>query len=303
MKISIVVPVYNGASTIRELVHTIFKELADYIVEIILVNDASADNSETVGNQLANDFEQVKFISLRRNYGEHNAVLCGLHYMTGDYVAIIDDDFQNPPSEIIKLVEEAQKGYDVVYSYYAEKKHSSWRNWGSRINDYFPTQLLEKPRSLYLSSFKVINWAVVQEIIKYRGPFPYIDGLIWRVTNNYSRVLVEHSQRKEGQSNYTFRKLVRLYLNMFLNFSIKPLRVFTLIGLLSTLLGFILSLAFVYEWFVNENIPSGWTSLSIIIFTFSGVQLIFMGLIGEYIGKLYLDQNGTPQWTVKIENV
>lgn len=301
MKISVVIPVYNGSKTIEYLVDEICKSLTSQSFEIILVNDGSKDSSESVCEKIASSNKKVNLISLRKNFGEHNAVMCGLNYCTGDYATIVDDDFQNPPSEILKLVNEIEKGFDVVYSKYASKKHGLFRNIGSSINNKMADWLLKKPKELYLSSFKIINRATINEITKYKGPFPYIDGLILRTTNNISSVVVEHQSRKEGKSNYTLKKLISLYLNMFLNFSILPLRLFTFIGAISFIIGFIFSIYFIVNKILNPQEVLGWTSLIVAILTLSGVQLIFLGLIGEYIGKQYLDQNKTPQWVVKKE--
>jgi undecaprenyl-phosphate 4-deoxy-4-formamido-L-arabinose transferase len=244
---------------------------------------------------------KVKVHFPKKDFGEHNAVMCALNYADGDFIAIIDDDFQNPPEEIVKLMDEALKGYDVVYSKYEIKKHHWFRNFGSRFNDIVATWLLSKPRNLYLSSFKVINKATRNEIIKYTGPFPYIDGLILRVTNSISAVYVQHDARKVGRSNYTLAKLVSLWLNMFINFSIKPLRVFTLFGIIISLVSFVLALYFIIDKILYPQTQSGWTSLAVAILFFSGMQIVFMGLLGEYIGKQYLDSNKTPQWTIKKE--
>jgi polyisoprenyl-phosphate glycosyltransferase len=299
MKISVVIPVYNGEKSIALLVEAVKEQLATCETEIILVNDGSKDQSESVCEMIAEKHPEVIFISLRKNFGEHNAVMCGLNYVTGDYAVIIDDDFQNPPSEIMKLVNEAEKGFDVVYSKYEEKKHSIFRNAGSRFNNMMATLLLEKPRHLYLSSFKAISGEVVREIIKYKGPFPYVDGLILRVTDKISVVTTDHALRATGKSNYNLRKLVALYLNMFINFSIKPLRIFIFIGTFIFLTGLILAIWFIIDKLLHPSILVGWTSIAILIILFSGFQIIFLGLIGEYLGKQYLDQNNTPQWVVK----
>jgi len=302
MKISIVIPVYNGADTITDVIASIVKEFENSNYEIILVNDGSRDNSEKICENIALSNKNIKFISLRKNFGEHNAVLCGLNYIAGDYTAIIDDDFQNPPAEIKKLLDTALEGnFDVVFSKYDEKKHSIFRNIGSKINDKAANVLLKKPKNLYLSSFKLINKAVVREIIKYKGPFPYIDGLILRVTNNMTSVLVDHKERNKGKSNYTLKKLISLYFNMFFNFSVKPLRFFTIAGFIIFLIGIGFSVAFLIEKLLYPDTPAGWTSIIIAIITLSGFQIIFLGLIGEYLGKQYLDQNATPQWVVKNE--
>ena len=302
MKISIVIPVYNGADTITDVIASIVKEFENSNYEIILVNDGSRDNSEKICENIALSNKNIKFISLRKNFGEHNAVLCGLNYIAGDYTAIIDDDFQNPPAEIKKLLDTALEGnFDVVFSKYDEKKHSIFRNIGSKINDKAANVLLKKPKNLYLSSFKLINKAVVREIIKYKGPFPYIDGLILRVTNNMTSVLVDHKERNKGKSNYTLKKLISLYFNMFFNFSVKPLRFFTIAGFIIFLIGIGFSVAFLIEKLLYPDTPAGWTSIIIAIITLSGFQIIFLGLIGEYLGKQYLDQNSTPQWVIKNE--
>jgi undecaprenyl-phosphate 4-deoxy-4-formamido-L-arabinose transferase len=303
MKISICIPVYNGAKTVKDLIKETRNELIDYELEFVLVNDASWDNSDEVCTATAESAEDVKYICLRRNYGEHNAVMCALNYSTGDYAVIIDDDFQNPPSEIKKLIIEARKGdYDVVYAKYAKKQHSLFRNLGSKFNDIMATKLLDKPKNLYLCSFKIIKREVVKEIIKYTGPFPYIDGLLLRVTNNISSVYVEHLSRKEGHSNYTLPKLISLWLNMFINFSMKPLRIVTLFGFITACICVIMGIWFFIDRLIHpDTIPDGWTSLAIITLLIGSVQMICLGLAGEYIGKNYLDKNGTPQWVVKKE--
>jgi undecaprenyl-phosphate 4-deoxy-4-formamido-L-arabinose transferase len=299
MKVAVVIPVYNGASTIGRLVEQVKAELAGTTLEFVLVNDGSSDNSEEVCIALAQQHKEVKFIQLRKNFGEHNAVMCGLNYVTHDCAVIIDDDFQNPPSEIKKLVKVLEEGYDVAYSQYKNKQHSTFRNLGSAFHNKFANWLLDKPKDLYLSSFKAVRTEVIREIVKYKGPFPYVDGLILRVTNNIGKVYTDHHARSEGKSNYTLRKLVSLYLNMFLNFSIKPLRLFTMLGFISFAVGILFSVLFTIEKLLYPETPIGWTSSIIAIFVFSGVQLMFLGLIGEYLGKSYLDQNETPQWVVK----
>ena len=299
MLISICVPVYNSELTIKELVNNIKKYLKEYSIEFILVNDGSKDDSEIICENMAKNDPAVRFISLRKNFGEHNAVMCGLNYCTGDFVVIIDDDFQNPPSEIVKLVKEAEKGFDVVYSKYHKKKHHIFRNLGSKFNDIVATWLLNKPKDLYLSSFKLIKKEVVKEIIKYTGPFPYIDGLILRVTSNISSVFVDHNIRKNNTSNYTFTKLISLWLNMFINFSVKPLRIVMFFGLIISLFCAILAVIFIIDKLLHPAETRGWASIRVIVLFIGGIQMIFLGIIGEYIGKQYLDINNTPQWVVK----
>lgn len=300
MKLSVCIPVYNGAKTIGPLVEKTRRELGDCELEFVLVNDGSRDESDEVCARIAAESDDVRYICLRRNFSEHNAVMCALNHATGDFAAIIDDDFQNPPEEIRKLVVEAEKGYDVVYAKYRKKKHHFFRNLGSRMNDRMATWLLGKPKNLYLCSFKLVRRDVIDEIVKYKGPFPYIDGLLLRVTNNISSVYVEHSARQEGKSGYTLAKLVNLWLSMFINFSIKPLRVVTFAGLLTGLVCVGLGLYFLVDKLVDPgSAPSGWASLAVIILFTASVQMVSLGIVGEYIGKHYLDRNGTPQWVVK----
>ena len=225
--------------------------------------------------------------------------MAGLNHATGDYVVIMDDDFQNPPAEVAKLVDEIQKGYDVVFSYYAAKQHHFLRNLGSRINDWFAVVLLDKPRNLYLSSFKILSRFVVDELVKYDGPYPYIDGLVLRFTRNYSRVLVSHDPRRNGRSGYTLRKLISLYLNMFTNFSILPLRLASYAGLASSMLGLALAVYFVFERIANPELPAGWASMIVSLFIIAGIQLFSLGMIGEYLGRLFLKDNGRPQFVIR----
>jgi undecaprenyl-phosphate 4-deoxy-4-formamido-L-arabinose transferase len=302
MRLSICVPVYNSSKTISDLIENIHMEFEGYNLEIVLVNDGSTDNSDIICTQLSNSFYDVKYICLRRNFGENNAVMCALNYCTGDYAAIIDDDFQHPPAEIKKLIKEAENGFDVVYAKFRKKKHHFFRNLGSKFNDVMATWLLNKPKNLYLCTFRLIAREVINEITKYKGPFPYIDGIILRSTSNISSVYVEHRARKEGHSTYTFSKLVGIWLNMFINFSIKPLRIVTFFGLIGSLFSIILGIWFFVDRLLHPDIiPEGWTSLALIALFIGSIQMISLGLLGEYLGKNYLDRNGTPQWTVKKE--
>lgn len=291
-ELSVIIPVYKGAKTISKLVESLHEDLHTFDFEIILVNDGSPDNSEKVCRELATIHENLNFISLRKNFGEFNAVMCGLNHITGKYAVIIDDDFQNPPSEIIKLLDKAKsKDYDVVYSFYTEKKHHLFRNFGSWLVNRLTTSLLNKPTDLYLSSFKLIKKEVVDEIIKYKGPYPYIDALIFRVTNNVGKTEVKHSERMEGESNYTIKKLITLFMTILFGYSLLPIRIILSLGILLVILSILLIILYIFK-----VIPD-W-GLSMFVF-FGGVQLTSLGIIGEYISKSFLSQNGTPQYVEK----
>ncbi len=304
MKISIVIPVFNSELTLEALVLDIRKELKDFSLEIILVNDCSIDSSREVCAKLSEAHSFISYITLRKNKGEHNAVICGLNFATGDYVVIMDDDFQNPPSEIIKLINTAENGdYDVVYSHYAKKEHSLWRNIASSFHDSVVTILLKKPKSLYLSSFKILNKELYNEVVKYKGPFPYLDGLILSVTSLIGTVLVEHKPRLVGKSNYNLEKLIRLYLNMMLNFSLKPIRFFTVIGIFTFLIGMVLMAFSLSDFLFAPNIFDSNVLLRRSTITLAGFNLMFCGLIGEYIGKLFRSFNGKTQYSIKTKNI
>jgi undecaprenyl-phosphate 4-deoxy-4-formamido-L-arabinose transferase len=301
MNLSIIIPVYNSAKIIGKLVEALENELSSlYELEVILVNDGSPDEaSAQVCENIAQNNTKVKFLDLSRNFGEHSAVMAGLHYCKGEVAVIIDDDFQNPPSEIIKLVDKIHEGYDVIYTYYKNKKHSFFRNLGSQFNNLVASILLDKPFNLYLSSFKALNRFVIDEVIKYTGPHPYIDGLILRITRHYGRVLVEHRLSEKDKSGYTFRKLISLWMNMFTNFSILPLRIATFVGFLFSFLGLLGAVIFFIEKLQNPNLPVGWASLIISLLVISGIQLFALGMVGEYLGRLFLKDSGQPQYVLR----
>jgi len=301
MKLSVIIPVYNGAQTIGPLVEAVGREVGPrHELELVLVNDGSpADNTAEVCAALAARDPRVKFIDLSRNFGEHNAVMAGLNYCTGDAAVIIDDDFQNPPSEILRLVDKLAEGHDVVYSRYERKAHRGWRNLGSRFNNAVATLMLHKPYDLYLSSFKALSRFVIDELIKYRGPYPYIDGLIWRITRRCAVVTVRHDPRAVGKSGYTLRKLVSLWLNMFTNFSILPLRAAVVLGLLLAAAGMVVAVLSFIERLRHPDLPRGWASLIISLMLLSGVQLVAIGMVGEYLGRLFLKDAGNPQFVVR----
>lgn len=300
MKLSVIIPVYNSQTTIGPLVQTLFEELNTVNLEVVLVNDCSKDQSERVCENLARHNKQVKFISLRKNSGEHNAVICGLAYCTGTYAVIMDDDFQNPPSEVMRLLHAAVDGhYDVVYSRYEEKHHSFYRNIGSRFHNYLTEFLLNKPKKLYLSSFKIIHRGLIDEVIKYKGPYPYIDALVLRTTNNIGSVMVKHEERAEGRSNYTMVKLLSLYFNVFINYSVKPLRIITFMGIIVCILSVLISLYVIYERVILNALTPGYAFLALTSMFTMGMMFVVMGVMGEYISKMMMSLNQQPQSVVK----
>ena len=300
LRVSVVVPVFNSESTLEPLVARLEASLAQrYDLEVVLVNDGSADASGDVCRSLAGRPPWVRFVDLSRNFGEHNAVMAGLRYASGDCAVIIDDDFQNPPEEVAALVEKLGEGYDVVFSSYQTKHHSLFRNFGSWLNNAAASVLLDKDRDLYLSSFKAINRFLIDEIGRYEGPYPYIDGLILRVTRSIATQPVEHRRREQGRSNYTVTRLLRLWLNMFTSFSILPLRIASLAGLVFAVTGLVLAVIFTLERLADPSLPAGWASLAVIVLVVSGVQLFALGMIGEYLGRLFLKDSGSPMYVTR----
>ena len=300
--LSVVVPVYNGAATIGELVNALRALDIAGGLEIVLVVDGSPDNSLDVCKKLATKpGAPIVLLSLSRNFGEHNAVMAGLGRARGSYAITMDDDLQNPPGEVRRLFEYTRDGgYDVVYTYYEEKQHAAWRNLGSRFTNWCADHLIDKPKGLYLSSFRCLSAFVREQITAtYEGPYPYIDGLVFQVTQHVGRLQVAHLPRAEGRSNYTIARLFRLWLSMFSNFSVIPLRFATLFGIAFGALGALTAVVVVVEAISDNKPPQGWASLMVAVLVLAGVQLIVVGLIGEYLGRMFLAVNRKPQYLVR----
>ncbi|MCO6415592.1 glycosyltransferase family 2 protein [Siccirubricoccus sp. KC 17139] len=298
--LSIVVPVYRGAATVGKLVAALSELRPAGGLEIVLVNDGSPDNSGDVCRELAATATvPLTYLEHARNFGEHNAVMTGLRHARGAYVITMDDDLQNPPEEVIKLYDHARLGgWDVVYTRYAEKKHEGWRNLGSRFANGVADQLLDKPKGLYLSSFRCMSALVVKNITNYRGPYPYVDGLIMQVTQRIDSIEVLHLARMEGRSNYTLKRLVLLWLNLATNFSVLPLRLAIIAGVAMGILGVFGALIVVAEA-LTSGTPSGWASLMTTTLLLAGVQFLILGVLGEYVGRAFLSANGKPQGVVR----
>ncbi len=299
--LSIVVPVYRGATTIGRLVDALSDLSPEGGIEVVLVNDGSPDNSGDVCRDLvATAAIPLVYVEHARNYGEHNAVMTGLRHASGAYVITMDDDLQNPPEEVVKLYDHARLGgWDVVYTRYAVKQHDGWRNLGSYFANRVADMLLDKPKGLYLSSFRCMSAMVVQAITRYAGPYPYIDGLIMQVTQRIDSIEVRHLPRAEGRSNYTLRRLVRLWLNLATSFSLAPLRLAVFAGAAMAFAGVLGAIATIAEAIISHDTPSGWASIMVVVLLVGGVQSMILGILGEYVGRTFLTANSKPQGTVR----
>ena len=299
--LSIVIPVYRGAATVGRLVNALCDLNPAGGLEIILVNDGSPDNSGEVCRALLPTARApLVYIEHARNYGEHNAVMTGLRHARGGFVITMDDDLQNPAEEVVKLYDHARLGgWDVVYTRYGVKHHAGWRNLGSRFANAVADRLLDKPRGLYLSSFRCMSTMVVQAVTRYSGPYPYVDGLIMQVTQRIDSVEVRHLPRIEGRSNYNFTRLVRLWLNLATSFSLAPLRIAIYAGIAMSIMGGAGAIATIIDALIMHDTPSGWASIMVALLLVSGVQSMILGVLGEYVGRTFLSANGKPQGTVR----
>lgn len=301
-KISFVIPCYCSEKTIRNVVReieTTMEELKQYKFEIILVNDCSPDSTFQVIESLSRERDNIIGINLAKNFGQHSALMAGFHYVNGDLVICLDDDGQTPANETDKLISKIQQGYDVVYASYNHKEHSLYRNIGSHINDWMTTSLLEKPPALKVTSFFAAKRYIIDKILEYKNSYPYVIGLVLRTTKSIANVPVTHRKREEGTSGYNFRKLFALWFNGFTAFSVKPLRIATLAGTLFAFLGFIYLLYIIIRKVVDPNILLGWSSMMAMLLLIGGIVMLMLGIIGEYIGRIYISINNSPQYVVK----
>lgn len=305
--LSIVIPLFNSEDTVRSVLDEVIYQLhkAGIDPEIILVNDGSNDGTDSIVRGFIQEHKRnVTYIQLAKNFGEHNAVMCGLAHSTKEMIVIMDDDGQNPPEEINKLLARLEDGYDVVYASYDQKQHSWLRNSASRITGETARYFLGKPKELYLSSFKALRRGLALNILQYKGPFPHLDSILFKQTDAISSVQCAHRARAEGKSNYNFRRLFSLWLNMVTVSSVMPLRLASIFGLIMSATGASLAFYFILSWAVGgiwyeAEFPQGWASLITCITLFSGVQLLMLGIMGEYIGKMYVSASSNPQYVIR----
>jgi len=301
MQVSIVVPVYNSADCLPELARRVQQDVGAHFetYELILVNDCSPDNSWAAIVQLAGQYSFIKGVNLRRNVGQDNAIMAGLHHAKGQAVVIMDDDLQHDPSDIYPLHQELQKGADVVYAHFEKKEQAGWKNFGSWLAGRLAVIVLGKPKHIYMSPFKAIRREIVSEIVKYDGPYSYVDGLIFTITSNITQIAATHHTRFQGKSNYNLWKSILVWLKLATSFSVIPLRLATITGGVMSLISFLLAFFFVLQSLILQRLPEGWASLIVSVTFLGGIQLVGIGAVGEYIGRMFITQNKRPQFIVK----
>ncbi len=301
-KVSFVIPCYRSEHTLPHVTAEIdekMKSLNQYEYEIILVNDCSPDDTLGTIRKLCEGRENIRGISFSRNFGQHSALMAGLRHSDGDYVICLDDDGQTPADEADKLLAALEEGYDAVYAKYEHKHHSAFRNFGSRVNEFMARVMLEKPKELYVSSYFAVKRFVVEDMVRYENSYPYVIGLVLRATKNIANVTVNHRDREEGSSGYTLKKLIGLWFNGFTAFSVKPLRIATAVGAISAAAGFLYGIYTIIKRFVNPDVPIGFSSIMAALVFFGGMIMLLLGLIGEYIGRIYISLNNSPQYVIR----
>ena len=299
--LSFVIPLFNSADTIESLVRDIERLQVDGGHEIVLVNDGSVDRTAEVCRQLVSSTRvAITYVEHARNFGEHNAVLTGWRHAHGTHIVNLDDDGQNPPAEAVRLWEHAKASrLDVVFGHYEVKQHSLFRNLGSRLTNTMTDWALDKPHGFYLSSFRCVSGFIARQVVDYGGPYPYVDGLLLQVTQRIGSITVRHEARTAGVSGYTLRRLIRLWLSAWLNFSILPLRAATALGLATAFCGLLALFVVVMLWLEGRGPEYGWGWVMATLLIFSGTQLVILGLIGEYLGRMFLTVNQRPQSVVR----
>lgn len=298
--VSFVIPCYRSAGTVAAVVDEINRSMAalpEFEHEIVLVNDCSPDNTFDVIRGLALSDKRITAVDLAKNFGQHGAIMAGFSHIRGDYVICLDDDGQTPADEAGKLLAKLEEGYDVAYASYGHhKQHSFFRNFGSWLNGKMTEIMLGKPKELSLTSYFAAKRFIIDEMLRYEHCFPYIMGLVLRSTRNICNVPVNHRQRQEGSSGYNLGKLISLWMNGFTSFSIKPLRLATYAGSFTALAGFVYAIIIVIRFFTQHLAPLGWSSTTALLLILGGIILLVLGLVGEYVGRIFMCVNASPQY-------
>lgn len=303
-KVSFIIPCYRSEKTLEGVVKEIrdtMQKLTAYQYDIFLINDCSPDDTFLVIQKLCGQYDNITGINLAKNFGQHSALMAGLRKSDGDIVVCLDDDGQTPADEVGKLLAGIEEGSDVVYAQYESKKHSAFRNFGSWMNDIMTRVMLGKPKDLHLTSYFAARRFVVESMLAYEKSYPYIIGLVLRATKNITNVPVNHRSREVGTSGYTMKKLLGLWFNGFTAFSILPLRIATVAGSVFAGMGFLYGIYTIIKKLVNPAVPMGFSSMMSAVVFIGGMLMLMLGLVGEYIGRIYISINNSPQYVIREE--
>lgn len=302
IKVSVVIPCYYSEATIAKVVTQTRKELVKggYDTEFVLVNDGSTDGTFAQIRELASSSDDVVGVDCAKNLGQHAAIMCGLRYATGELIMMMDDDMQTHPSQCLKIVDAIveHEECDVVFASWPEHKEALWRRLGSDFAVWSMRIMTKRPKDIYPSNFFVIRDYIRDEVVRYTGPYPYIQGLLFRATSRMMNVEVQHFEREEGTSGYTFKSLVKLWASV-LGFSMLPLRASSIAGGIIGFLGLVAAVVVIVMRVLDPTMALGWPSLMVVMLICSGLILLFMGIVGEYIGRLFMTANNAPQYVVK----
>ena len=301
MLVSIVIPCYNSEKTIGEVVELCmdtFNKIENYECEMILVNDYSKDKTYEVIENCARKYPNVKGINLAKNFGQHAAIMAGLHYVNGDLVVGMDDDMQNHPSQIVEFLKKIEEGYDIVFGVFKERKFSWFKNLTGAVSRFFLWHLVERPKGIQMSSFWITRRYVIEQVKQYEGEQVFIRILFFRTTHNIANIEIEHFEREAGTSNYNFRKGLKLFLS-FMNYSALPLRIATILGVLFSGCGLVSALVLLIQKLLDPDIVMGWSSIMCAMLIFFGILFLIVGIMGEYIGKIILNVNKMPQYVIR----
>lgn len=302
--ISFILPCYGSEKTIEFVVNEIRQTVSQkqaYDYEIIAVNDCSPDKVWDVLLKLAEQDQKVKLLGLAKNMNRPGAVMAGLGRASGEYIVVMDDDGQCPMDRFWDLLAPVEGDYDVSMADYPQRKQSMFKNFGTVVNQKMTQYMLDRPKDLQFTNFMVMRQYIAKEICKYTNPYPYMTGLILRTTRRIACVPMEERSRHSGSSGFTFKKMLSLWMNGLTAFSIKPLRLSTLLGVVLAIVGFLYGLFVVVRKIIHPSISAGYSSIMAILLLVSGVLMLMLGLIGEYIGRIYISLNNSPQYVIRDE--
>lgn len=306
---SFIIPCYGSETTIKDVISEIIETVSqrpDYDYEILAVNDYSPDNVYFVLSELASNNTKIKVIDLAKNMNRPGAVMAGLHYANGDFCVIMDDDGQCPMKDFWVLFEPINNGHDVAIADYPSRKQSAFKNFGTFVNKKMTEIIIGRPKNLQFTNFMILKKFIVNELLKYENPYPFMTGLLLRTTSDIINVPMTERERFSGNTTFSFKKMVSLWVNGLTAFSIIPLRVSSLIGFITAIIGFLFGLITIIRKLIIPNISAGWSSIVSLVLFIGGLIMLMLGMIGEYLGRIYISINKSPQYVVKktinIEN-